>query len=241
MRALYAQGQRNAALNQFQKCETILREELGVEPEAETVLLRQEIQAGTLDISSSIVTSSPIVRYALPEITTPFVGREVELEQLSQRLTERSYRLISLVGPGGIGKTRLAIQAARAQRDAFRDGVYFVPLEGVQKATEIPAAIAEAMGITFMASSESPQTEIIQLLQGKQLLLVIDNLEHVIDEGADLLLELIRSAPDIVLLVTSRERLNSQVEDLFRLRGLPYPEAFDDLTAASICRCSAIC
>ncbi len=231
MRALYAQGQRSAALNQFQTCETILRNEIGVEPEAETVLLRQEIQAGTLDISASAGHSAQIVRYALPEITTPFFGREAELEQLSQRLTERSYRLISLVGPGGIGKTRLAIQAARAQRDAFRDGVYFVPLEGVEKAAEIPTAIAEAMGITFMASAASPQTKMVQVLQDKQLLLVIDNLEHVIDEGADYLLELMRTAPDIILLVTSRERLNAQMEDLFRLRGLPYPDAFDDVTA----------
>jgi len=225
MRALYAQGQRGTALNQFQTCETVLLEELGVEPEAETVLLRQEIQAETLIVSKPSVAST---NYSLPEVTTPFVGREPELEQLNQRLTERNYRLISLVGPGGIGKTRLAIQAARTQVDAFRDGVYFVPLDGVQKAAEIPAAIAEVMGVTFTGSAESPQAEMIQVLQDKQILLVIDNLEHVIDEGADYLLALIRSAPDLVLLVTSRERLNSQVEDLFRLRGLPYPEPDDD-------------
>jgi len=221
MRALYAQGQRSAALNQFQTCETVLREELGVEPEAETALLRQEILAETLTVSTPSVASA---HYSLPEVTTPFVGREPELEQFNQRLTERSYRLISLVGPGGIGKTRLAIQAARAQVDAFRDGVYFVPLDGVQKAAEIPAAIAEVMEVTFTGSAESPQAEMIQVLQDKQILLVIDNLEHVIDEGADYLLALIRSAQDLVLLVTSRERLNLQVEDLFRLRGLPYPE-----------------
>ena len=231
MRALYAQGQRSAALSQFQIGETVLRDELGVEPEAETVRLRQEIQAETLKISTPIMASSQVIRHALPEITTPFVGRERELEQLSQRLTERNYRLITLVGPGGIGKTRLAIQAARAQRDAFRDGIYFVPLEGVQKASEIPAAIAEVMGITFTANAMSPQTELFQLLQSKQLLLVIDNLEHVIEEGADFLLTLLRTAPDVVLLVTSRERLNAQMEDLFRLRGLPYPDVFDAGTA----------
>ncbi|HID51486.1 MAG TPA: hypothetical protein EYP41_05555 [Anaerolineae bacterium] len=231
IRALYAQGRRNAALNQVRLCAEILLAELGVEPDAETMRLRQEIEAGTLDISSSVAGSSPAARYALPESTTPFIGREMELEQLGQRLTERSYRLISLVGPGGIGKTRLAIQAARTQRDAFRDGVCFVSLKGVQTAAEIPAAIAEAMGVTFTVSSASPQTEIKHILRDKQLLLIIDNLEHVIAGGAELLLEIIQAAPDVVLLVTSRERLNAQMEDLFRLRGLPYPEALDDLTA----------
>ncbi len=228
MQALYAQGKRNAALSKFKSCESILRDELGIEPEAETVHLQHKIRAGTLEISAPALATNQVASYSLPEIGTPFVGREVELDQLNQRLTERNYRLISLVGPGGIGKTRLAIQAARVHRDAFRDGVYFVPLEGVQNASEIPAAIAEAIGLSFAGNAVSPKSEIIQALQAKQSLLIIDNLEHLIDEGADLLLELLRLAPNIVLLVTSRERLNSQMEDLFRLRGLPYPESDDE-------------
>ncbi|MCB0155101.1 MAG: tetratricopeptide repeat protein [Anaerolineae bacterium] len=232
MRALVAQGQRSAALNQFQTCATILQNELGVEPEAETLLLHQAIQAGTFTIVPAETEPVEVRRYALPENTTPFIGRKAELDQLSQRFTERSYRLISLVGPGGIGKTRLALQAARAGRDAFRNGVFFVPLDGVQTAAEIPAAIAEAVGITFSGGSESPQVEIVQILQDKQLLLVIDNLEHVIEAGTELLLEILQAAPEVVLLVTSRERLNVQAEDLFQLRGLPYPELDNDPDAA---------
>lgn len=231
MRALAAQGQRSAALNQFQTCTTVLRDELGIEPEAETLLLHQEIQAGTLSIVTSETEPSAVRRYALPESTTPFIGREAELDQLSQRFTERSYRLISLVGPGGIGKTRLALQAARVGRNVFRDGVFFVSLGGVQTAAEIPAAIAEAMGVTF-SGSESPQTEIINILRDKQLLLVIDNLEHVFEGGAELLLEILQAASEVMLLVTSRERLNAQAEDLFRLRGLPYPNTDSDPDAA---------
>lgn len=229
MWALYAQGQRTAALNQFQTCKRNLQNELGIEPEAETVLLWQEIQAGKENASSSASGLSQNAGYHLPETTTPFIGREVELAQLDQRLAERQYRLISVVGPGGMGKTRLAIQAARAQLHAFHHGVYFVSLEGVQTAAEIPAAIAEAMGITFAAGSESPQVEIMQILQNKQLLLIIDNLEHVMEGGAELLLEIIRAAPDVMLLVTTRERLNAQGEDLFRLRGLPFPHTDDEL------------
>ena len=242
MRALVAQGQRSAALTQFQTCEAILQAELGVEPETETVLLHQEIQAGRLTISSAGVETTPAGspvarRYALPESITPFIGREIELEQLSQRFTERgepgerSYRLISLVGPGGIGKTRLALQAARAQRDAFRDGVFFVPLDAVQTAAEIPAALAEALDVIF-SGPESPQAEIINILRDKQLLLVIDNLEHVIEGGTEFLLEILQAAPKVVLLITSRERLNVQAEDLFRLAGLPYPDSDTDPEAA---------
>ncbi|MCB0174884.1 MAG: tetratricopeptide repeat protein [Anaerolineae bacterium] len=237
MRALYAQRQRSAALNQFQTCQAILQAELGVEPETETVLLRQEIQADTLEMAPSEAGASGAVRpaprrYALPESTTPFIGREAELDQLSRRLAERTSRLISLVGPGGIGKTRLAIQAAHAQKETFRDGVFFVPLDGAPTAAEIPAAVAEALGVTFRASAESPQTEIKQILRDKQLLLIMDNLEHVIDGGAELLLDMLQSAPEVVLLVTSREQLNAQAEDLFRLRGLPYPATDNDPDAA---------
>ena len=233
MRALYAQGQRSAALKQFQTCEAILQDELGVEPGAETLILRDKIQTGSLVIAPaegrSSLTMSPAPRhYTLPENTTPFIGREAELDQISQRLAERSYRLLSVVGPGGIGKTRLAIQAARAQRSTFRDGVFFVPLESVLSAAEIPAAIAAALNIPFTGSSESPQSEIIRILQDKQLLLIVDNLEHVMDGGADLLLAILRATPDIVLLVTSRELINAQEEDVFQLRGLPYPDTDTD-------------
>lgn len=230
MRALYAQGHRSAALTQFQTCEAILQDELGVEPEDKTLLLWDEIHAGSLIIApseggSSLAVSSTTRLYALPENTTPFIGREVELDQISQRLDERTYRLFSLVGPGGIGKTRLAIQAARTQRNTFRDGVFFVPLESVLSASEIPAAIAAVLNIPFRGSTDSPQTEIIRILHDKQLLLIVDNLEHVIDGGAELLLAILKSTPDIVLLVTSREQINVQEEDMFQIRGLPYPDS----------------
>ena len=205
-----------------------MQDELGIEPQPETQLLHQQIQAGTFALAPSSAAVPPTLHhYALPESTTPFIGREDELDQLRQRLTDRSYRLISLVGPGGIGKTRLALQVARAGRDAFRDGVFFVPLDGVQTATEIPAAIAKALGVTF-SSSKSPQAEIINILRNRQLLLVIDTLEHVIKGGAELLLEIIQTAPEVVLLITSREQVNAQEEDLFRLRGLPYPATDPD-------------
>jgi DNA-binding SARP family transcriptional activator/predicted ATPase len=226
MRALMGQGQRSAALNHYQSCVAILREELGVEPDIETQQLVQTIEAETFTLTPGQHQTTNQL-YVLPENTTPFIGREAELAQLAQRLNEQQYRLISLVGPGGIGKTRLAIEAARSQREVFQDGIVFIPLEGVQRATEIPAAIAEAMGITFNGT-EAPQTQMINILRDKQLLLVIDNLEHIIEDGVELLLEIVKTAPQVVLLMTSRERLNVQLEDLFLLQGLPHPTIADD-------------
>ncbi|MEM7344772.1 MAG: BTAD domain-containing putative transcriptional regulator, partial [Chloroflexota bacterium] len=177
MRALMGQGQANAALAHYQSCAELLQDELGVQPDVETQQLAQSIEADTFTLTSS---QNKITRqlFHLPENTTPFIGREMELEQLSRRLRDQQYRLISLVGPGGIGKTRLAIEAARSQRDVFRDGIVFIPLEGVQRATEISPAVAEAMGMT-LNGTEEPQAQIINILRDKQLMLVIDNLEHV--------------------------------------------------------------
>jgi hypothetical protein len=104
-------------------------------------------------------------------------------------------------------------------------------LDAVQTAAEIPAALAEALDVIF-SGPESPQAEIINILRDKQLLLVIDNLEHVIEGGTEFLLEILQAAPKVVLLITSRERLNVQAEDLFWLAGLPYPDSDTDSEAA---------
>ena len=226
MRLQVQVGQRSAALTTYQKCRETLLAELGVDPEPETEQIYQQILAG--DLVAEVKTAvSPLpttaLNHNLPEITTPFVGREEELDQLRQRLQRGDYRLISLVGPGGMGKTRLAIEAARLLRDQFADGAFFVPLASVQQVEGILTAVAEAIGFQFN-SSAALQTQLLAYLQPRQTLLIVDNLEHLIN-GADVLLEWLRHAPRLTLLVTSRERLNSEAEDLFHLRGLPVPTA----------------
>ena len=237
LRLLAYQGQTAAALSQFASIKKTLHAELGIEPDVELLQLAQQIKDGTLplpDTGAPKAVTSPettaVLRHNLPEILTPFIGRETELTQLAERLAARSYRIITLAGPGGIGKTRLALEAARANLHRFANGAFFVPLDGVAEASAIPAAIAAALNVTF-SSDAAPAEELLRILQQKQLLLLVDNLEHIIEEGTALLLQIVQTAPQVVLLITSRERLNVQAEDLFRLRGLPYPD--DDTETAA--------
>jgi predicted ATPase/DNA-binding CsgD family transcriptional regulator len=161
----------------------------------------------------------------LPHTAAPFVGRDSELAETSHQLTNTGCRLLTLVGPGGMGKTRLAIRAAQNCADQFEDGVYFVPLQPLDSQEFLCSAIADAVHFSFSAGGD-PQQQLLQYLQEKTLLLVLDNFEHLLD-GAELLTELLYAAPDIKLLVTSREVLNLQEEWRFLVGGLPYPETDD--------------
>jgi predicted ATPase/transcriptional regulator with XRE-family HTH domain len=157
----------------------------------------------------------------LPTPPTPLIGREAELATLARLLRDAQCRLLTLVGPGGIGKTRLAIEAASTQQELFPDGVCFVSLVSVSSPQFIASAVADALGFTFSGPLD-PRVQLLNYLGEKRLLLVLDNLEHLL-EGAGLLAELLQQAPEVKLLVTSRERLNLQAEWLFDLQGLPVP------------------
>lgn len=233
MRLLAAQGDRSGALAVFERCRKWLRQELGLDPEPETLDLHYQLLHSARPVSGQRVVpaqaSFGVERPAhnLPQQLTPFFGREEELAQLHLRLSTPSYRLLSIVGPGGIGKSRLAQQVAARQLNNFRDGVYFVPLAQTPAVDLIPAAIAETVGLTFTAHPKSQAEQLIDMLSSRQLLLVLDNFEHLI-AGADLLLALLQQAPNLMLLVTSREQLNLQAEDLFDLQGLPVPETSEE-------------
>jgi predicted ATPase/class 3 adenylate cyclase/Tfp pilus assembly protein PilF len=158
----------------------------------------------------------------LPPQSTPFIGREEELAKILAYLDDPACRLLTLLGPGGIGKTRLALQAAAQLIDAFQYGVYAVFLAPLSSADLIIPTIADALRFTFY-SREDPKTQMINYLREKQLLLVLDNFEHV-TAGAGLLAELLPSAPQVKLLVTSRTRLNLQGERLLDIHGMKFPQ-----------------
>src|SRR5258707_3895218 len=144
----------------------------------------------------------------LPPQPTPFIGRERELAQITEYLADPACRLLTLVGSGGIGKTRLALQAAADQLEMFTDGVYFVSLTPVGSTTLIAAAIASAVQYSFDGHDDQ-NTQIIAYLRNKHVLLIMDNYEHLLD-SIPLMTDLLANAPRLKLLATSRERLNVQ-------------------------------
>lgn len=162
----------------------------------------------------------------LPPQNTPFVGRAADLAALAEQLARPSCRLLTLIGPGGIGKTRLALQAAAAQIENFRDGVYFIALAPLNSAEQIVPALAEALRFAFH-NREPLLEQLLRYLSGRQLLLVVDNFEHVM-EGAEIVGQVLQRAAQVRILVTSRERLNLIEEELYLLHGMALPESVSD-------------
>ena len=176
----------------------------------------------------------------LPAPATPFIGRQAELTALAVLLASPDVRLLSIVGPGGMGKTRLALAAAQMQQAqqprAFGDGIVFVDLAPVSSPDFVVLAVAATLGIDLAprrGDTRSPTQQLLEFLRPRQLLLILDNLEHLLKDGvASLVLEILRGAPAIKLLTTSRQRLNLREEQLYTLAGLHYPT--EPATASSV-------
>jgi predicted ATPase/DNA-binding CsgD family transcriptional regulator len=158
----------------------------------------------------------------LPSQATPFVGRGIELAELAGLLANADCRLLTLVGPGGIGKTRLALEIASRHADAFAEGAWFAPLQEVSAPDYLVFAMAEALEFEINQCCD-PQEQVAEYLSDKRLLLTLDNFEHLLD-GAPLVSDLLAAAPGLKILVTSREALNLQEEWLWPLAGLRYPD-----------------
>ncbi|MDX1995471.1 MAG: BTAD domain-containing putative transcriptional regulator [bacterium] len=246
---LYAwSGEQAAALRQYRELGRLLQAELGVEPAPETVALAEAIQARQLPLrqpdtpvphrigatsapaSAVPAASAPVMRppVHLPTPTTPFIGRTSELAEIARLLEDPACRLLTLVGPGGIGKTRLAIQAASDLAPHFPDGVYFVSLVGVWFPEFIVQTVLSALNCTPSAH-EDVKRVLLEMLREMRLLLVFDNFEHLLD-SAELISEILAAAPQVKVLTTSRERLNLQEEWLLETGGLPFPAALPNGT-----------
>jgi predicted ATPase len=163
----------------------------------------------------------------LPIFPTPFIGRHPEVDKLSQILGDPHCRLLTLVGPGGIGKTRLAIETAMQFQAGFADGTFFIPLAPIQGARFVVPVMAESLGFVFRNEPPvEPRSQLLHYLSEKQALLLVDNLEHLLNDPlvTDLFAGLLSASPESKLLVTSREALNIQGEWVFEVQGLPIPE-----------------
>ena len=216
MRLLARSGQRNAALAQYKQFQQFLADEIGVSPLPETNALYERIKLANPG------------QHNLMSQPTSFVGRSFELAAMEKRLGDPSCRLLTITGSGGMGKTRLALQAAMNQVGRFLNGVFFVPFTAVMPSRSdndaelVIEAIAETMGLSFQGVG-SLQSELVDYLREKELLLVLDNFEHLL-AATPLLNDILNQAPDVKLLVTSRERLNLQSEWTYELHGLLRPD-----------------
>ena len=255
-------GKRTAALAQFEICRRVLDEELGAAPEAETLVLYEQIQAGEIQKRDSQPltfpkpasssgppvpppppsSASPTIQMPVP--STSLVGRQTELAQIVDHLLSSEYRLLTLVGPGGIGKTRLAIQAGQQlaqllsqEKQAiphpyiFPDGLYFISLESLSSAEFLISTLADALQFSLYGGSD-PVEQILNYLQDKRMLLILDNFEHLLPmsqnsqqkNAADFVGDILERALNIKILVVSRERLNLQEEHLLPIEGLSVPD-----------------
>ena len=217
MHLLARLGRRAEALAAYATCRRLLAEELEVAPSDQTMALYAHIRS-----------AEALGTHNLPPPTTGvFVGRAAEVEALSADLAHPATRMITVLGPGGIGKTRLAIETARQiageRPGMFLHGLRWAPLAGLASAQLLAAALVHALGL---ASQGPPKTQLLDYLREREQLLILDNFEHLLGNdpsGPALLAELLATAPLVKVLVTSRERLNLQEERLFDVGGLSVP------------------
>jgi DNA-binding SARP family transcriptional activator/predicted ATPase len=233
--SLYVQdNQRAAALAQYEQCARILDEELGVEPDEETSLLYEQIAEGQRSRGARETALPlplpPSPLHNLPASSTSFIGREAELARIEAWLGEANGRLLTITGPGGIGKTRLAQEAAWTQVAQFADGVWAVSLVAYQEVSQVVTAVADTIGLPLSGQTE-PVSQLLYHLQSREMLLVLDNLEHLLTPDLlTLITQFTQQAPDLRLIATSRERLRLQAETVLDLLGLSFPGDGDRLS-----------
>ncbi len=205
----------------------LLAKHLEVEPGQQKLFLKVARQekgaeklepASPLSISEHVATAHPISPN-LPRPLTSIIGREHELRAIIQQLHDPACRLLTLTGPGGAGKTRLALEIAHRLNDTFKNGAHFVSLVGTSASEFIVPAIADALGFVFSGATEL-KVQLFNYIKEQYMLLVLDNLEHLLD-GIELLDELLAHAPGLKLLTTSRAQLNLRTEWVFEVQGLP--------------------
>ncbi|PTE10874.1 ATP-binding protein [Mesorhizobium helmanticense] len=195
-------------------------------------------RAATQPPMSLLPPSEPplVPKHKLPARLARMIGRHDAVEALSTLLTSR--RFVSVVGPGGMGKTTVAISIAHALLDEFDNAVYFVDLGAVTDANLVSCAVAAVLGVFVQA--QDPLPGLLAFLAGRRLLLVLDNCEHVIDTAASLTERLYNDAPEVYILTTSREALRAEGEHVHLLTPLNYPTVREDLTAAEVMATPAV-
>ncbi len=222
IRAYVAAGDQGRALRQYELCRQALQDELGIEPSATTQELVAPLRSRLCSTMPSLGSEVPWLRQRpLPAPPTPLIGRDCEIATLLDLLWHPNVRLVTLTGPGGVGKSRLAIEVAVRLEADFADGVAFVPLATVATPDAIPGAIATAFGI-WTPPSDALMDRLTAALARRRLLLLLDNFEHVIG-GATVVADLLAACPHLKVLATSRAPLQLQGEHVLDVPPLALP------------------
>ena len=243
MRLLAYSGQRAAALEAYERFRDLLEDELSVDPEVETQTLNALIQAG--ELGKPALPAHSTSPHNLPAQLTSFIGRQSEIADVSHLLTGSHSRqvspsrLVTLLGAGGSGKTRLSLQAANAVLAAYPHGAWLVELASLTDPDLVPQAALKALDLRT-SGERLPMDVLVQYLAEKQMLLVFDNCEHLIDACAAFIEKLLRACPRVSVLATSRERLNIPGETVFHVPTLSMPAGDHPLTAAKTVHYEAV-
>ncbi len=225
MRACAWSGRRNLALAQYETCRRLLQDELSVEPMSETTAVYDGLRAGNFAPAYTPTSAQ------LPMPPTSFVGRGSEMSHV-QRLLETT-RLLTLIGTGGCGKTRLALQVAAELAEEYPDGAWFVDLAPHSDPTLVPSLVANVLGVHEQAG-RTPLELVIDHLRHRQALLMLDNCEHLLDACALFAANVLQAAPRVQLLATSRAPIGLAGEQVFEVLPLHVPDPYAPLTLEAL-------
>jgi predicted ATPase/DNA-binding SARP family transcriptional activator len=229
---LYATaGQPDAALRQYHELERLLKQDLDAQPSPTTQALARQLSAAPPAQPAAQPTASepsrrPLASPRLPAQLTRFFGREKEVARLQALLIEEERRLVTLTGPGGSGKSRLAIEVAGQLREPFGDAVWFVPLQDLADPQLIPDKVLDVLRLP-RSPQLLPLEQLVTFFSHRSALLLLDNFEHLVAKGASLVQALLERTERLTVLVTSRQRLGLPGEREFPVCPLPTPKDRD--------------
>lgn len=242
LRFLMVTNRSEQARDHFNRLQKVFTKERGIELSEETLRLGEAIQEGSQSLAwksyaptSLLVKSGTLTNF--PPVFS-FIGRERELDEVNNWIANPACRIISIVGPGGVGKTQLAIQSAMNSRELFPEGIFYVPLSFLTTSRLFATNLAQILGVTSVGA-KATQSLVLEALQNMRVLLVLDNVNQM-STLEFFLRNIIERAPNVKLLITSRQRLNIADEWVFEIPGLEFPTPGEDLRWEEALKYSAI-